>query len=298
MLRRDAEAGRKAEESQTRRTVLAGLVGRGIQLSRTPAMHEAEGKALGLRYVYRLLDTERMEPNPPEIAEMLRVAEICGFSGLNITYPYKIEVIEHLDELSDAARTVGAVNTVVLRDGRRNGHNTDVWGFAESFRRNMSDVSRDRVLLLGAGGAGVAVAQALMQCEIGGLIVYDKEPDKAQELAGRLNTRFGLDRVVAVDDIAGVEKRVDGIVNATPVGMNSLPGTPIPGALPAPPLWVADIIYFPIETELLRAARAAGCRTMPGSDMAVFQAVRAFELITGLVPDPARMMTAFETFEK
>lgn len=278
-------------------TVLAGLVGRGIQLSRTPAMHEAEGAALGLRYVYKLIDTELMDPQPPAIAEILRATEICGFAGLNITYPYKIDVIAHLDELSDAARTVGAVNTVVFREGKRFGHNTDVWGFGESFRRNMSDVARDRVFLIGAGGAGVAVAHALLQNKVGQLVICDKETDRAEALATRLNQRFGDGRATLDQDPTESGKRFDGIVNATPVGMKKLPGSPFPINELEASTWVADIVYFPIETELLRAARRIGCRTLSGSGMAVFQAVRAFELITGSTPDGERMKATFDAFD-
>jgi quinate/shikimate dehydrogenase (NAD+) len=278
-----------------RRPVVAGLVGRGIQLSRTPAMHVAEGSALGLRYEYHLIDTELMERDPG-IGALIADAEKNGFSGLNITYPYKIDVIDHLHELSDAARTVGAVNTVVFREGRRFGHNTDVWGFAESFRRQMSDVVRHRVLLIGAGGAGVAVAQALMQNGTAHLVVHDSEPGKAHALAANLAERFGDGCAVAAASLAAAG-RLDGVVNATPVGMKKIPGTPFPVDRLDPSMWVADIIYFPIETELLRAARKAGCRTMPGSGMALFQAVRAFELITGLVPDSTRMKATFDVFD-
>ncbi|MFZ2102248.1 MAG: shikimate dehydrogenase, partial [Oricola sp.] len=142
--------------------VQVGLVGKGIQKSRTPAMHEAEGAAQGLKYSYRLFDTETIRPVVPRLEEIIRAAEICGYAGLNITYPYKVETVALLDELSEAAAAIGAVNTIVFRDGRRYGHNTDLWGFAESFRRNMAGVARGNVLLVGAGGAGAAVAHALV----------------------------------------------------------------------------------------------------------------------------------------
>lgn len=285
------------DEKTARRPVLAGLLGRGIQLSRSPAMHEAEGSAQGLDYVYRLLDTAEMQPGV-QIADLLRFAEDSGFAGLNVTYPYKVEVIGHLDELSDAAEAVGAVNTVVFRSGRRTGHNTDLWGFAESFRRNMEGAERHCVLQLGAGGAGAAVAHALMECGVESLQINDKDAAKAQALAAKVCDRHGGGRAVAVGDPEnGIAGRVDGIVNTTPVGMASVPGTPIPAALIGPRMWVADIVYFPLETELLAAARAKGCRVLPGSGMAVFQAVRAFEHFTGLTPDSKRMEAAFNAFE-
>lgn len=276
--------------------VLVGLIGRGIGLSRTPRMHEVEGARQGLRTVYKLLDTDTMGATPPAFAEILRAAELTGYAGLNVTYPYKQEAIAHLDVLSDAARAVGSVNTIVFRDGKRYGHNTDCWGFAESFRRNMDGVARGNVLLLGAGGAGVAVAQALLDCGVETLWVFDCNPLSARSLVEALQQRFGETRARLAEDVAALAPDLDGIVNATPVGMAKLPGTAIPTSLLAPSMWVADIVYFPIETALLRAARELGCRTMPGSGMAVFQAVRAFELFTGKAPDVGEMQATFEGF--
>lgn len=279
------------------RAVHVGLIGAGIQKSRTPAMHEAEGAAHGLKYSYRLFDTGLVQPDTPPLTEIIRAAEICGYAGLNITYPYKVEVIDHLDELSDAAAMAGAVNTVVLRDGKRRGHNTDLWGFTESFRRSMSDVERDNVLLVGAGGAGAAVAHALAGCGVQTLHIADAENDRAEALVRMVCEKHGPQRATVAHDIATTTGLVDGIVNATPVGMAQVPGMPVPENLIRPPLWIADIIYFPLETELLRIARERGCRTLSGAGMAVFQAVRAFELFTGLKPDETRMKATFEAFD-
>ncbi len=277
--------------------VLTGLIGRGIQLSRSPAMHEAEGTAQGLRYIYRLIDTDLIDPAIC-LGEILRAAEICGFAGVNITYPFKVEVVAHLDELSEAARLVGAVNTVVFRDGRRSGHNTDFWGFAESFRRDMAGARRARVLLIGAGGAGAAVAHALIRCGVQELLVSDIDPERACQLAQAVCAAYGDGRATAFGDVAtAMAEMPDGLVNATPVGMASAPGCPIAETLITPAMWVADVIYFPLETELLRIARQKGCRTLPGFGMAVFQAVRAFELFTGIETASERMEATFRTFD-
>lgn len=274
------------------RAVRAGLVGRGIGGSRTPAMHMAEGAALGITYDYTRFD---MDEKPGTLDEILAQAEAGGFVGLNITFPYKVDVIGLLDVLSDNAHALGAVNTVVFRDGRRLGHNTDMWGFAESFRGNMAGALTNNVLLLGAGGAGMAVGHALLSVGTGTLWVHDTEMGRAEALARDLAARFGAGRTRAVPAIAGVASLIDGVVNATPVGMDKLPGCAFPPALLRPDLWVADIVYFPLETALLAAARAVGCRVLPGSGMAVFQAVRAFELFTGLAPNPSRMQATFES---
>ncbi|RRI05037.1 shikimate dehydrogenase [Mesorhizobium tamadayense] len=278
------------------RRVLVGLVGRGIQASRTPAMHQAEGRAQGIAYIYRLLDADRMGDGTLRLDDILAFAGHFGFDGLNVTFPYKQEIIPLLDELSEAAEALGSVNTVVLRGGRRIGHNTDLWGFTESFRGGMAGAPRDSVLLLGAGGAGAAVAHAVLQLGVRQLLVGDIVPAKAAALAQRLGSLFGPDRVTAVSDFAAAAQQTDGIVNATPVGMAKLPGIPLDPALLRPECWVADIVYFPLETELLAAARQRGCRTLNGEGMAVHQAARAFELFTGIQPDVDRMKAAFATF--
>jgi shikimate dehydrogenase len=278
--------------------VLVGLVGRGIQLSRTPAMHEAEGEANGLVYIYRLLDTDRMGDSIPQLADMLSFAEHFGFNGLNVTFPYKQEIIPLLNELSGEAEALGSVNTVVLRGGRRIGHNTDMVGFKESFRNEMAGAGRDRVLLLGTGGAGAAVAHALLDSGVEQLLLHDVEESKVDILSTRLAARFDKARIAGVTDLAAAAMLVDGIVNATPVGMAKLPGSPLDPALLRPACWVADIVYFPLETELLAQARRRGCRTMSGEGMAVHQAALAFELFTGISPDVGRMRTTFGAFKE
>ncbi len=284
-----------AAAASTPTVVRAGLIGRGIGASRTPAMHMAEGKAQGLDYAYAFFD---MDQRTDTLASVVSEAERNGFAGLNVTFPYKVDIIELLDELSDTARALGAVNTVVLRHGKRYGHNTDLWGFAESFRRNMVGAPTDAVLLIGAGGAGVAVAHALLTLAVKTLWIHDIDAARAGKLTAELVARFGPGRASVADSMAAVAPHLSGVVNATPVGMAKLPGCPLPKELLRPDLWVADIVYFPLETELLAAARATGCRVLPGSGMAVFQAVRSFELFTGLTPDPARMRATFAAFDR
>jgi shikimate dehydrogenase len=273
--------------------VLVGLLGQGIAASRTPAMHLAAGEALGIPYEYRLFDTARAEP-PPPLASLLPDLQRAGFTGLNVTYPFKQAVLGMLDRLSDAARAVGAVNTIVFRDGQRFGHNTDYWGFAEALRRGLPGAGRATVLLLGAGGAGGAVAQALLDGGTGQLLIRDTDPDRAEALAQGLCDRLGPGRARADTDLAAAAAAAEGIVNASPMGMDRHPGLPIEAGLVEPRHWVADIVYFPLETALLALARSRGCRVLPGSGMALFQAVRAFELLTGRKPDPDRMQAAFD----
>jgi shikimate dehydrogenase len=274
-------------------SVLVGLIGAGIQASRTPRLHEREGDAQGLRHLYRLIDLEALGLGAEALPDLLVAAERLGFAGLNVTYPCKQAVIPLLTELSADARALGAVNTVVLTDGRRVGHNTDWSGFAESFRRELSDAPRDRVVQFGAGGAGAAVAHALLTLGTGEVVLLDTDRRRAEDLAGALQERFGPGRARAHADPAEALAGARGLVNATPVGMAKHPGAPVPAHLLRPDLWVADVVYFPLETELLRSARARGCRTMAGGGMAVFQAAGAFRLFTGREPDAERMLRHF-----
>ncbi|BCM84844.1 shikimate dehydrogenase [Methylobacterium indicum] len=275
------------------RSVLAGLIGNGIQASRTPPMHEHEGDAQGLRLLYQTIDLEKLGLGADALPELLTAAERMGFSGLNITHPCKQAVLAHLDALSPDAAALGAVNTVVLRDGKRVGHNTDWWGFAEAFRRGLPDVNLDRVVQLGAGGAGAAVAHALLTLGVKDLVLNDIDPARAAGVAASLCERFGAGRARACTDLAAEVAAADGLVHCTPTGMDKYPGLPLPAEYLHPGLFVSEIVYFPLETALLREARRIGCRTLDGGGMAVFQAVEAFRLITGLTPDPERMLRHF-----
>ena len=276
----------------SRNLVVVGLAGRGIQSSRSPVMHEREARRLGMRYSYLLLDFDELELADDAIGDVVAAARVAGFKGLNVTHPFKQVVIPLLDELSSEARAIGAVNTIVF-GSESTGHNTDSWGFAESFRDAMTGASTETVTMFGAGGAGAAVAHALMELGAARVVVVDSDAAKASSLAARMHAAFP-GRVEASSDPLSAVSTANGIVNTTPVGMEKYPGTPFDAALLTPEKWVADIVYFPAETELLRKASATGCRTLPGIGMAIYQAVRAFELFTGRKADRRAMADHFE----
>ncbi|WP_191486275.1 shikimate dehydrogenase [Pseudomonas sp. FEN] len=277
------------------KSILAGLIGSGIQASRTPALHEHEGDAQGLRYLYRLIDLDPLQLDINALPELLLAAERMAFTGLNITFPCKQAIIPLLDELSPEARGIGAVNTVVFKDGKRVGHNTDCLGFAEGFRRGLQGVALEHVVQMGAGGAGAAVAHALLDEGVRQLTIFDVDSRRAQSLADNLNQHFAGGRAKAGSDLPTAMAQADGLVNTTPMGMAKLPGMPVPRELLRAELWVAEIVYFPLETELLRNARELGCRTLDGGTMAVFQAVKAFELFSGVTADAQRMLEHFQS---
>ncbi|WP_037390067.1 shikimate dehydrogenase [Sinorhizobium americanum] len=275
------------------RPLKAGLIGAGIQASLTPAMHMAEGAAQGLSYAYELIDLQALGATEDDLPRLIAEAEARGLAGLNITHPCKQAVIAHLDELAPDARRLGAVNTVVLKGGRRYGHNTDWWGFAEAFRRGLPDVDLSAAVQLGAGGAGVATAYAALSLDLRQLTVFDREPERAEALADMLSPLFPEAEIAAGADLAAAMTEAAGLIHATPTGMAKYPGLPLDAGLLAPRHWVAEIVYFPLETALLEEARRRGCRTLDGGGMAVFQAVGAFRLFTGLEPDAGRMLEHF-----
>jgi shikimate dehydrogenase len=271
---------------------LVGLIGSGIGPSLSPALHHREADRQGLRYLYRLLDLDTLGLPPEAVGDLVRATRDLGFDGLNITHPCKQLVLGHLDALAPQAEALGAVNTVVFDGGRAVGHNTDVTGFAASFARGLPDAPLERVVQLGAGGAGAAVAHALLTLGAERITVVDALSERAAALAASLTRHFGDGRATAgtPDRLPGLLARADGVVHATPTGMAAHPGLPFPAALLRPELWVAEVVYRPLETELLRTARAAGCATLDGGGMAVFQAVDAFRLFTGREPDSAAML--------
>jgi shikimate dehydrogenase len=275
------------------KSLLVGLAGAGIQHSSSPSMHVDEGKALGLSIHYELFDFDLMQGGPRRLASVLDEAENRGFAGLNITYPSKQAVIPLLHELAPEARELHSVNTVLFRNGKRIGHNTDWWGFAESFKRDMADADTDEVVLVGAGGAGAAVGFAMLKLGSRSLIVHDVDRSRAVALVERLEELFPDRHVRVCADLPTSIANANGLLHATPTGMRKHPGIPVPAESLRPPLWIAEIVYVPLVTELLAAARMRGCRTLDGGGMAVFQGAMAFKLFFEVEPDASRMLRRF-----
>jgi len=273
---------------------LVGLIGADIGSSLSPPLHEREADRHRIRYLYALIDLTTLGLVAEDVGELVTAAHRLGFRGLNVTHPCKQEVLKYLDDLSPEAAELGAVNTVVFDRGRSVGYNTDRYGFAAGLARALPGVSVDRVVLIGAGGAGAAVASAMARTGARRLAVVDVDTERASRLATALRRHGDLTVEVGTPaDLPGLLTDADGLINATPVGMEGHPGLPVAAEALRPGLWVADIVYRPLETELLRAARDHGCRTASGGGMVVSQAAEAFRLFTGRVPDEARMYRDF-----
>jgi len=274
---------------------LIGLIGEGIGQSRSPALHETEAQALGIPYVYRLIDLHKLGMNVGQLPEILSWMARMGFDGTNVTHPAKQAIIPLLDEVDGYALAIGAVNTVTFRDGKTKGYNTDYSGFLGGFRRGIPDADLSQVVQLGAGGAGAATACAILALGARRLTIVDVDPAKAQGLLKRLGMLFPDTVVTTASNVADVIQDATGLIHATPTGMAAHPGLPLPAELLRPEMWVAEVVYLPLETELLRVARAKGCRTVSGGGMAVFQASAALEIFTGRKVDEERMLAHFQS---
>ena len=280
----------------THRRYLLGLVGAGVGPSLTPAIHMLEARALGLDYLYRAIDLTALGMPPSEIGPLVHYAAALGYDALNVTHPCKQLVVAHLDELDPAAARLGAVNTVIFSaGGQAKGYNTDHTGFATALATGLPGAATESVVQIGAGGAGAAVGDALLAAGTEQLVLVDADDERAAALARELGTRFPGARVEAgqAAKLAVLLAAADGVVHCTPTGMADHPGIPLDPALLHPGLWVADIVYRPLETALLSAARSAGCRVLHGGHMAVHQAADTLRLVTGREPDVTRMLRTF-----
>lgn len=271
--------------------LLVGLIGAGIQRSLSPALQEEEARHHGLRLHYQLIDLDGA--GAQVLPELMRAVRLIGFAGLNITYPCKQSVMPLLDAISEEARAIGAVNTVVREGDRLVGYNTDGSGWSWGFRRALPDADLTCVVLLGAGGAGSACADAILRLGARELRIVDQDVARASQLADRLNRHLPGNRASVFAEMATAIKGASGLIQATPVGMASHAGMPLPERLLRPSLWVSEVVYVPLETPLLKAARRIGCPAVDGGHMNVGQAAGAFKLFTGLDADPARMDAHF-----
>ncbi|HEY4534387.1 MAG TPA: shikimate dehydrogenase [Enteractinococcus sp.] len=273
-----------------------GLIGEHIGTSLSPMLHSAEARAQGLEnFQYELIDLEDQPDAAQRLGEIIREHVAAGFTGFNVTHPHKQHVIKYLDGLSDTARILGAVNNVIHTDDGWVGHNTDHSGFlAGLFATLPQKAPRETAVLFGAGGAGAAVARALLDYGVRNLYVIDPQQAQLVQLNERLGSTLadGVQLHTGGPEMAPVwVPTADAVVNATPIGMEHLPGAPFELSWLTAHQWVADVIYRPAETQLLAHARSLGCYTVDGTAMLVEQAADTFELQTGLSANRQRMRT-------
>lgn len=269
--------------------ILLGLLGAPIRHSASPAMHEAAARRLGLRCYYHLIDVAGA--GRPELSAMLEGVRRLGFAGINVTFPYKEAVLPLLDELSPDAAAIGAVNTIVVDSGRLIGRNTDATGFARAQAETIGGALDGPIAILGAGGVGKAIGFALAELGAAELRIFDTDPGKAASLAaalrGRTDARVCASAVEAARGAAG-------LINGTPIGMLPNRESPVPAEILHEGMWVADAVYNPLWTPLLRDASSRGARVMTGRELAIYQAMDAFKHFTGRDPARDAMSAAFD----
>jgi shikimate dehydrogenase len=265
-----------------------GLLGAPIRHSASPAMHEAAAAALGWQGHYQLIEIAGAES--ALLCKVLEGVRLLGFAGINVTFPYKEAVAPLLDGLSDTARMIGAVNTVIVNDGRLIGHNTDVTGFGRTIKDIVAERS-GRVAVIGAGGVGKAAAVAMATLGVKELRIFDIDMRKAEALAEIVAPL--TDGIVA-GTVAEALSGASGVFNGTPIGMLPSTQSPVDPALLHAGLWVSDAVYHPLRTPLLVAAERAGAATVDGRALAIHQAADAFTLFTGQTPALEIMAAAFD----
>ena len=273
--------------------LLLGLIGAGVQSSLAAALHEEEGRHHGLQVDYRLMDLDAQAAGVAALPDVVRDVRALGFAGVNVTHPCKQTIIALLDAVSPEVVAIGAVNTVVREGERLVGHNTDGSGWTWGFERALPRADLSQVVLLGAGGAGAACADALLRLGASRLVVVDKDPAHAAALVARLNAHATGARARASEDLAAAMQAATGFVHATPVGSAKMPGLPLPAGLLRSSMWVSEVVHRPLETQLVRAARRAGCAVADGGHMNVGQAIGSFRLFTGRDADASRMEAHF-----
>ena len=267
----------------TGKTRLLAVIGAPIGHSLSPIIQNAALHAAGLDYVYTALPVRA-----DALASAVRGLRDAGIAGFNVTIPFKTEIIPLLDALSEDARRIQAVNTVVIEDGRMVGHNTDVAGFLAGFAERGIALTGKNAVLIGAGGAARAALWGLLRSGVRSVVIGVRNASKGAALAADF-AADGDVRVLSFDDAAWIAACSDAdlVVQTTPLGMT--PHTeempPVDAAVINPSAVVYDLIYTPAETRFLREARARGCETINGETMLVAQGAEAFHLWTGKRPD-------------
>jgi shikimate dehydrogenase len=271
-----------------------GLIGDNIARSRSPRLHVEAGRLCGMDVTY-----ERLIPRDMNM-DFSSVFERCageGFAGINITYPYKEEVVARVHVPDPATAMIRACNTVVFGEGIPEGHNTDCTGFASAFRARFGNVAPGKVAMAGAGGVGKAVAFALARLGASELRIFDRDVAKAKGLADALGAANTGMRVIAVASIEEATSDADGLINSTPLGMVGYPGTAIEAALIDGASWAFDAVYTPVDTQFLRDAADRDVETISGYELFFHQGVDAFAIFTGRQVDAAALRAALASEE-
>ncbi len=259
----------------------------GYPLSHTisPAIHNSAFSALGLDWVYLPFEVQ-----PEYLKEAIFGLKPLGIAGVNITIPHKVQALAYMDGLSPEAELIGAINTIVVKEDRLFGDNTDGKGFIRSLKETGFSLKGKRVALIGAGGAGRAVSISLAREGVDTLYIFDANKERGESLISYIKDRF--DTLVLEMKDPSVAMDIDLLVNATPCGMKENDPLPIDTGFISADLLVYDLIYNPQKTRFLEEAERKGAKILSGLAMLVYQAALSFSAWTGIMPPVDVMMDA------
>jgi shikimate dehydrogenase len=256
-----------------------GIIGYPVSHSLSPVMHNLAFRELGVKAVYGAFPVK-----PEDLSQAIRGVKALGISGLSVTIPHKVEVMKYLDEIDEKAKEIGSVNTIINREGSLFGTNTDWIGVLKAFEEVGVSLSGKRVVVLGAGGASLAIIYAMIQACAKEIVVYNRTFEKAKEVAERFS-------VLAYPWEALSEAYGDILINATSVGLKSF-DSPVDKEVVSRFSVVMDSVYLPLETKLLAMAKEENKITIDGLKMLLYQGVEQFKLWTGLMPPVEKMREA------
>src|SRR5512143_2209528 len=271
------------------RTKIYGIFGYPVEHTFSPGMHNAAFKKLGMDACY-----VPFAVHPDRLGEAARAILPLGLGGLNVTVPHKEKIIPYLDELSEEARLIGAVNTIEVRQGRLVGHNTDGRGFLRSLKENAGFSPKGKkVLIFGSGGAARAVGFCLALAKAERIVFHDVDAGKAARLARDIRKKTDvISDAISSHGLSAAARDAHCLINATPLGLKKGDPLPLGRELLLPHHLVCDLVYNPPETGMLRAAKDRGARSLSGIGMLLFQGVIAFEIWTGAQAPIAVMKNA------
>ncbi|GEN34605.1 MULTISPECIES: shikimate dehydrogenase [Aneurinibacillus] len=269
-------------------TILTGLFGHPVGHSLSPLMHNRAFAELGVNFHYAAFDID-----PGQVREAVAAIRALGLRGVNVTIPYKVAVMDYLDEVEEEAKAIGAVNTIVNEGGKLIGYNTDGRGFVRSLIEETGiDVKRQSAILVGAGGAARGVAVSLLRAGLPSLAIANRTEEKAERLAEQLQAMNPQARIAALPmkEIADALTDATLLVQTTSIGMHpNIDASPVAAEALHERLLVSDLIYNPLETKLLRDAKEKGARIHHGLGMFIYQGALSFEYWTGQ-PAPVEAM--------
>ncbi len=260
------------------KTKIYGIFGYPVEHTFSPGMHNAAFKKLGMDACY-----VPFAVHPDHLVDAAKALIPLGLCGLNITVPHKEKIIPYLDDLSEEAQLIGAVNTIEVKEGRLIGHNTDGRGFLRSLKEQAKfDPRGEKFLFIGSGGAARAVGFSLALAGAKKIIICDIDMQKADLLAQDIKEKTGVDTgTIDREALAAHAAGAGCLINATPLGLKRSDPLPLPGDCIHKHQLVCDLVYNPPETHFLKAAKARKAKRLAGLGMLLFQGVIAFEIWTG-----------------